>query len=445
MGFDLISRLLFPSPPPTYNADSFPKELIWVPKTLDPDTAKPDECIPCLLLPYSSARFLMFYLHSNAEDIGRCYAFCASLRMQFQVHVMAVEYPGYGICPGGPCDEQKVTETANTAFRFVVEVLKWPLDSILIFGRSIGCGPAISLALRYQVSGVIVVSPMLSVKELCRDAIGPLARLIQERFPNRERAAQLRCPLLVIHGQKDEMIPQRHGVELYAACRSKKLLVCPQDMEHNTSLFSNVAYFVLPVLQFFALPDYCFEEMQIPDWVFDKRLCAVFGKAVEMPSTIQSKSAQLLDDGTFVESPAPASHMFGCFTCPTPAGMLPSGYDPWSVCKPQAPDDGRRSPRKERAEREVSRHTAESSEQQVDVIPELGIVPCAEVHDGVFKGHGLRSRTDCSRLEPKRLSASLLEMKAVPATRQDVLLSSEQGQVQQVLSPRPPQPRDAPA
>eukprot|EP00929_Paragymnodinium_shiwhaense_P120485 TRINITY_DN9243_c0_g1_i1.p1 TRINITY_DN9243_c0_g1~~TRINITY_DN9243_c0_g1_i1.p1 ORF type:complete len:742 (-),score=127.09 TRINITY_DN9243_c0_g1_i1:215-2440(-) len=285
MSFDPISWLLFPTPSASYGVDSFPEELIWVPKSLDPKNASPEDCIPCLFLPYSSARFVLFYIHSNAEDIGRCHAFCCSVRAQFQVHVVAVEYPGYGICPGGPCDEEKATENAFTAFRFIHEVLRWPLDSIILLGRSIGCGPAISLATRYQVAGVITVSPMLSVREIFWDVLGPVAWAVKERFPNKERVMQMTSPFLVVHGQKDSIVPCRHGIELYKACRSRKLLVCPQDMEHNTNLLADITYLVLPMLQFFSLPDYCFEDMKIPSWAYDKRMCPYYKEEPSLLST----------------------------------------------------------------------------------------------------------------------------------------------------------------
>lgn len=306
MGFDLVSRLLFPAPASSYGVDSFPDELLWVPKTLDPHTCGPQDCIPCLFLPYSSARFMIFYLHSNAEDLGRCHGFCTSVRAQFQVHVFAVEYPGYGICPGGQSDETSVTENAFVAFRFIYEVLKWPLDSIIIMGRSIGCGPAISVTVRYQVSGLILVSPMLSVKDICWDVAGPLSYVMEERFPNKERVPLIRSPLLVVHGQKDVIVPCRHGVELYRVCRSRKLLVCPQDMEHNTNLLADVTYLVLPMLQFFALPDYCFEDVQVPSWAYDKRLSTHFGESISAACTGEN-------DGLGRTTPL---QPFGCLSCP---------------------------------------------------------------------------------------------------------------------------------
>merc|ERR1712072_1109506 len=122
------------------------------------------------------------YLHSNAEDLGKCWKFLFAMREQFQVHVLAVEYPGYGICPGGPPTADTVTENAFAVFRFVREVIKWPNDSIKIFGRSIGTGPAIALAVQYNVAGVVLVTPFLSVRELVRDAVGVMAYFVEERF-----------------------------------------------------------------------------------------------------------------------------------------------------------------------------------------------------------------------------------------------------------------------
>lgn len=276
MDIDIVSRLLFPAPPSSYGIDSFSGELIWVPRSLNPQTSSPEDCIPCLFLQCPAAKYLLIYLHGNAEDIGRCYSFCKASRDSFQMHVLAVEYPGYGICPGDRCDERGATESALTAFRFVREVLRWPLDHIMILGRSIGTGPAVALAAEHHVSGLILVSPFLSVREVCRDALGPIAYLIEERFPNRERIALVRSPLLVVHGLADAMIPDRHGRELYDACSSRKSLVLPPDMDHNANLIEDPNFFVEPMIAFFVLPDSGGGEMQVPRWAFDKRLSPQF-------------------------------------------------------------------------------------------------------------------------------------------------------------------------
>jgi len=341
---DIVSRILFPTPESSYTIDDFPDELIWVPKSMDPDDATPQDCVPCLFLLSPSARFFMLYLHSNAEDLGHCYHFCTVLRNQFQVHVLAVEYPGYGVCPGGQADEQSVTENAFTAFRFIREVLCWPLDSILLLGRSIGTGPALSIAVKHQVYGVILVSPFLSVQELSKTVVGPLAYLIQDRFPNKDRVPFLRSPLLVVHGKKDITVPVSHGELLYRVCKSRKRLVCPADMEHNTNLHTDVSYFVLPMLQFFALPDYSFDELKVPEWVFDKRLSihhpspsgcpsgsALISPRTKRPSTsptgVLTPTDTVLTPRDKAAVPPTAET-----TIPTPRGVSPDA-GPWEVVK----------------------------------------------------------------------------------------------------------------
>lgn len=264
--WNIVERLLFPAPQNSYSEDSFPNELIFV-----PGIQREDPAVPCLFLPFRHARFLFIFFHGNAEDLGLCYTFCCVLREQFQVHVLAVEYPGYGICPGRTTEEG-IFASAMAAFRFASVVLKWPLDGIKLLGRSLGSGPAVAVAAKYRVAGVILVAPFLSIQEVFRHKLGNLAGMIQDRFSNRDRVQSIRSPTLIIHGRRDNLVPCSHGETLYHSITSKKMMVSPVDMGHNTSLFADIGFFVLPMLQFFSLPDYTFEDITIPEWVFPLRI-----------------------------------------------------------------------------------------------------------------------------------------------------------------------------
>jgi len=324
----IVSRILFPAPPPSYDVDCFPHDLIWVPKTAverpeDTSVCPPiEDCVPCLLLTYPSARFLIIFFHSNAEDLGRCHGFCCYIRDQFQVHVLAVEYPGYGICPGVPCGET-VMENAVAAMNFVKDTLQWPMDSIKVFGRSIGTGPAIGLAATFSLAGLILVTPFLSVQDLFRDRVGPFASLVEEWFPNSEYALKITSPTMIIHGQRDELIACRHGESIYELLRPRKLLISPPDMEHNTNLLTNLQFFVLPMFQFFALPDYAFQDLMVPAWAYDKRRSAFYIRpsveisSHQLPSTTGKKKKMLIpsgDDGAqpvAIDSPARRQEKIG--------------------------------------------------------------------------------------------------------------------------------------
>lgn len=225
------------------------------------------EKVPCLFLPFRHSRFIMIYFHANAEDLGSCRGFCASLRELFQVHILAVEYPGYGVC-GGRADEAGIHAHADAALRFATQTLRWPLDGIKLFGRSLGTGPCLAMAARYAVAGVILISPFTSIRDLFKAQVGPLADMVADRFANLELAKQVKSPTLIVHGQKDTLVPAQQGRAIYDSIAVRKMMVCPAHMGHNTSLLKNAGTLVLPMTHFFSLPDYAFEEIQVPAWVY---------------------------------------------------------------------------------------------------------------------------------------------------------------------------------
>lgn len=255
-----VERLLYPAPISSYDLGSFPKELICL-------SRDDGEKVPCLFLRFRHARFIVIYFHANAEDIGLSHVFCTAMKDAFQVNVLAVEYPGYG-ASSGYMSEEGIIANAETAMRFVLQELKWPIDSILIFGRSLGTHAALVLASRYAVGGLILVSPFTSIRELFRAQVGSLADYVEERFRNMDLANKITSSTLVIHGKKDTLVPLEHGNKIYDALLCRKMMVSPAWMSHNSSLFKEVNTLVLPMTQFFSLPDYSFDEVEVPDYVF---------------------------------------------------------------------------------------------------------------------------------------------------------------------------------
>jgi len=279
----LFSSLIFPVPPPTYTMHSFPNELLWIPSNLDYTTCKTGGCMPAIFLQCTNARYLVFYLHSNGEDVGLCYQFAQGLRMVLEVHVLLVEYPGYGISPGH-CSEETLFQATKTAFRFVSEVLHWPQEDVIIMGRSLGAALAIRLASTVTCHGLILVAPFLSLVEAVQGFVGGLAKhLVQDAFSNRSYICKVKVPVLIIHGEKDRLVPCSHGQGIFDLCpNQKKMLVTPKTMGHNTDLLSHADLLIRPMLRFFALPDYNFDELHVPPQAFDKRLCLQYHNLMEL-------------------------------------------------------------------------------------------------------------------------------------------------------------------
>lgn len=271
---------------------SFPNELLWIPLSLadgrpgdsrdGPAKCKAGDAVPAVILRSPAARFFIIYLHSNGEDIGLAYPFGCGLRMVLEVHVLLVEYPGYGICPG-QCSEEALWQVAQAAVRFVTETLQWPAEDVIIMGRSLGAAVAMRLACTYACHGLILVAPFLSLVEAVSQYVGKLAPMfVGNSFCNRDFIGKVHCPTLVIHGMNDRLVTCSQGRQLWEMCpHKKKLFVSPEQMSHNSDLLSNADFLIRPMLRFFALPDYSFVDLNIPAEVFDKRHCPQYHTLVE--------------------------------------------------------------------------------------------------------------------------------------------------------------------
>ena len=126
--------------------------------------------IPCLLLKYQSGSSkILLYFHANAEDLGRAERFLDYIYTYHKMHIIAVEYPGYGIYNGDSPSADKIVQDADIVYKFLTRQLNWKEQDIIVCGRSIGSGPACYLASRYQPSCLILISPHTSIRGIVRD------------------------------------------------------------------------------------------------------------------------------------------------------------------------------------------------------------------------------------------------------------------------------------
>lgn len=98
-----------------------------------------------------------------------------------------------------------------------------------------GSGPVTHLASLYpRIAALILVSPYTSFKAVTKSYAGTVASLlVRERFDNLQKIKSVKCPTLIIHGQRDEIIPVQHSKDLHAACNCPCKLILPSKMSHN--------------------------------------------------------------------------------------------------------------------------------------------------------------------------------------------------------------------
>jgi fermentation-respiration switch protein FrsA (DUF1100 family) len=178
-------------------------------------------------LPNPTARFTLLVSHGNAEDLGDIRDWLDDMR-QAGFSVLAYDYQGYGTSKGKPT-EQAAYDDESAAYDFLALKLATPPDQIIIFGRSVGTGPAVQLATRRPAAGLVLQSPFLSAfRVLTRAPILPF-----DRFPNYKRIVHVHCPVLIMHGTSDSVIGIWHGRRLFELANQPKEFVAVPGADHN--------------------------------------------------------------------------------------------------------------------------------------------------------------------------------------------------------------------
>ena len=161
----------------------------------------------------------LVWSHGNAGNIATR-AWLVRAFAARGLRVLAYDYRGYGRSTGSPT-EAGVYRDALAAFDDEVR-RGTPAGSIVCFGESLGGAVSIALAGERPCAGVAVVATFTRLADVARRHYGPLGALAGKRFDSLARVARLRVPLLVAHGDEDEIVPFEQGERLFAAAPGPK-------------------------------------------------------------------------------------------------------------------------------------------------------------------------------------------------------------------------------
>jgi hypothetical protein len=224
----MADRMMFLPPRPSYRAGQLP--IVMMP--VDGDS------LATLQLPNPRAAVTVLVAHGNAEDLGQLAPFLEELR-RAGFAVIAFDYRGYGMSTGGPPSVAGATRDMAAVYHHAVTTLKVPPSRLVLYGRSVGSGPATDLAARVPIGGLVLESAFVSAfRVLTKVSLLPF-----DRFHNLRHIRRVRAPVLVIHGTADEVIPVSHGRRLYEAAVGPKVALWIEGAHHNdVSLVGGARY-----------------------------------------------------------------------------------------------------------------------------------------------------------------------------------------------------------
>lgn len=239
LAFLLAERVIFQPPPSSYADGDFTFRRIGL---------AGGDSIAVLHLPVDRARFTILYSHGNAEDLGHVRPLLEALH-GLGFGVIGYDYRGYGRSTGSVPTARTAVEDAEAVYRFAVDQVGIRPDRLILHGRSVGSGPALELAVRHQAAGLILESAFTSAYRV----ITRVALLPFDRFPNIRHIREVRCPVLVIHGTRDRVIPLSHGRRLFALATEPKQSLWVDDAGHNDLVHTAGAAYAVALEQFAVL------------------------------------------------------------------------------------------------------------------------------------------------------------------------------------------------
>jgi uncharacterized protein len=186
----------------------------------------------------------LLWFHGNAGNISHRLDNLRLLHEAVGVGVLLFDYRGYGRSEGSP-SETGLYDDARGALAYLRGRKDVDATRLVYFGRSLGGAVALDLALEHPPYRLILESPFASIRAMARAIFpAPLALLAPAGFDNLSKIGRVRSPLLIIHGNHDDVVPYEQGRQLFAAAPEPKSFYEIRNAGHNdTYLVGGTEYF----------------------------------------------------------------------------------------------------------------------------------------------------------------------------------------------------------
>jgi fermentation-respiration switch protein FrsA (DUF1100 family) len=193
----------------------------------------------------NSKTILLF--HGNAGNLfNRVYKLNELNKLD--LNILIISWRGFSGNEGRP--------TEKNLYHDAKEAVKWLNNrgvnnkNIILYGESLGTGVATELGKRNIFGGIILESPFTSIAKAAKIYYPylPINLLLKDRYDSIKKIQSITTPILIMHGKKDNIIPQNMGLELFEKANEPKFNYFPKNddhmMEYNDELLKNIKLFI---------------------------------------------------------------------------------------------------------------------------------------------------------------------------------------------------------
>ena len=185
--------------------------------------------------------------HGNAGNLfNRVYKLNELNKLD--VNILLISWRGFSGNKGKP--------TEKNLYHDAEEAIKWLNNrgaiskNIILYGESLGTGVATELGTSNAFGGIILESPFTSIANAAKIYYPylPVNIILKDRYNSIGKIKNITTPILIMHGKKDNIVPQKMGLELYEKANQPKFSYFPENddhmMEYNDNLLNSIKLFI---------------------------------------------------------------------------------------------------------------------------------------------------------------------------------------------------------
>ena len=185
--------------------------------------------------------------HGNAGNLfNRVYKLNELSKLD--LNILIISWRGFSDNKGKP--------TEKNLYHDAERAVKWlnnrgiNNNNIILYGESLGTGVAIELGQRNVFGGIILESPFTSIAKAAKIYYPylPINLVLKDRYDSIEKIQSIITPILIMHGKKDNIVPQKMGLELFEKANEPKFNYFPENDDHmmdfNSELLEKIRVFI---------------------------------------------------------------------------------------------------------------------------------------------------------------------------------------------------------
>ena len=181
----------------------------------------------------------LVWFHGNGGNIGHRVGNIRELVERLQISIFIFDYRGYGRSEGSTYEEGTYLD-AESAITYVRSRGDVDPEKTIYFGRSLGCAVAAEMAIKYPPRALICESGFTSVRAMTKSVypfLPGLQLLVTTKYDTLSKISRVDVPVMVLHGDRDEIVPFSMSRELFDAAKGPKRFYTIEGAGHNDTYY----------------------------------------------------------------------------------------------------------------------------------------------------------------------------------------------------------------